>query len=103
MEPTEAECQILITIEQIAAWAGLGDKLDEEELLTSARGSLLALLDVKAEDHLRALGNVSESIYLEALGTWRVHGHNPTIGERSRGEMLGKAARIPAARTSGRM
>jgi hypothetical protein len=95
MEPTPIECAAFDNIDKIVVWAGLGAKAGETEDLETTRGSLLALLDVTGDDFPRVLGSIPADIYNEQLALWKVNGgHNPSMSERSKGVLLGKAARI---------
>ena len=87
MEPTVVECEAFRSIEDVLIWAGFTAKPADGEDITTARGALLARLDVKAEEHPRIVGNLAEEA------------SNPmTVGERSKGEMFGKASRIFSGR-----
>jgi hypothetical protein len=98
MEPTPEECSTFGTIDDVLLWAGFRAKPEAGEDLETARGALLAHLDVRAEEHPRVVGNLSEELFTSTLANMTVNTNPLTVSERSKVEMFGKAARICCGR-----
>ena len=91
MEPDDATASAFTDLQSVTAWAELtGDPADH----TTAPGSLLHQLGASPDDSLRALDSITEAAVNAFLGTWTVNGVPPTPVQRTKAEMIGRAARI---------
>jgi hypothetical protein len=98
MEPTVSDCNGFNTLDDVMLWAGFNAKPASAEDPATARGALLAAIDMDSVEHWRVLGNISEDAYAKMLDTLLVNGKTLTMSERSKGELLGKACRIASGR-----
>ena len=91
MEPTPAEIADFINADSVADWADIPHHADP----TSPRGALFDTFGITEHTHIRVLAAIPESVWMHAIySEWKVDGHTPSLALRSKGGLMGAAARI---------